>query len=86
MALLGSSWDGDAEGVIQALESGVCADVTLPVGHNYHMNKLRFYVETCCVCCHHLYTEGLLTLKYATVGCESVLVIVVWREKQDFFE
>ena len=33
MALFESAWDGDVEGVMHALESGVCVDVTRPVSH-----------------------------------------------------
>ena len=31
MALFESAWDRDVEGVVHALESGVCVDVTRPV-------------------------------------------------------
>ena len=33
MALFEAAWDGDVEGVIHALKSGVCVDVTRPVSH-----------------------------------------------------
>ena len=33
MALFESAWDGDVEGIIRALESGVCVDVSRPVSH-----------------------------------------------------
>ena len=40
MALFESAWDGDVEGVIHALESGVCVDVTRPVSHYQYDPKV----------------------------------------------
>ena len=33
VALFESAWDGDVKGVIRALESGVCVDVSRPVSY-----------------------------------------------------
>ena len=56
MALFESAWDGDVEGVIHALESGVCVDVTRPVSHYQYMSlksskcKLCIASKRICVC------------------------------------
>ena len=51
MALIESSSDGDVEGVIHALESGVCVDVTKPVSSLQSSKcKLCMASKGICVC------------------------------------